>query len=221
MYAAITTARARAGSQTAGRSWPTLASGIVEHDRGEPRQCDGEAEHQHGGDHELGDAHADEADGRDEVVGPAVAVEAREDAEHDRTGDGEQDGDQGDQRGVAEVHGDLAADRLPGDQGGAEVAVQGAAHPFGVPLPGGPVEAQLLAQGGDGVRGGVLAEDLGGDVAGQGLDGEEDEDGGEEEGAEGGGHPAGHEGDHCSGSLQADAEVVELEAVLGVSAHLP
>lgn len=131
------------------------------------------------------------------MVGPAVAVEAGEDAEDDRAGDGEEDGHQGDERGVAEVHADFAADRLAGHEGEAEVAVQGAADPVDVPLPGGLVEFQFLAEGGDGVRGRVLAEDLGGDVAGQGLYGEEDEDGGEEQRADRGARSAGYEGEHA------------------------
>ncbi len=130
------------------------------------------------------------------MVGPAVAVEAREDAEDDRTGDREEDGDEGDQRRVAEIHGHFAADGLAGDEGGAEVAVQRAPHPVAVPLPGGLVEVELAAQGGHRVRGRVLAEDLGGDVAGEGLDGEEDEDGRQEESANCGRDAAGYEGEH-------------------------
>ena len=124
----------------------------VQDDRREPRQGDREAEHQDGGDDELGDAHPDQADRGDHMVRPAVAVQAREDAEDDRAGDGEEDGHQGDERGVAEVQADFAADRLAGHEGEAEVAVQGAADPVDVPLPGGLVEFQFLAEGGDGVR---------------------------------------------------------------------
>ena len=69
---------------------------------------------------------------------------------------------------------------------GAEVADEEATQPGEVALPGGLVEAQLLVEGGDAFRSGLLAEDGSGSVAGQEECGAEDEEGDcdEDEGGE-------------------------------------
>ena len=121
-----------------------------------------------------------------QVVGPAAAPPAGEDAEGEPDDEGQAEGVEGEEAGDGELAGDLGADGLAVDEGvAAEGAVEHGGEPAGVLDGERVVEAELGAEGlADlGGVGGLAAagEDGGGDVAGEGAHDEEDDEGGEED----------------------------------------
>ncbi|SIH89954.1 Uncharacterised protein [Mycobacteroides abscessus subsp. abscessus] len=118
-------------------------------------------------------------------------MQGRVDAEADAQRHRDDRGQGHEDEGVADALAEELRDRSAGGGRGAEVADEETAEPFEVALPRRQVEAELLVEGGDALRGGLLAEDGAGGVSGQQecraeddeRDGEEDE-GGEDQPAD-------------------------------------
>ena len=130
----------------------------LEVDRRQHDDEDGEAE--------VG--HRQGQDGQDapDVVGDAVLAGGRDDADQDADDDRGQDRQRGQLQGDREAPDELLPDRLTRPVGAAEVAAQhDAADPLEVLQVGGPVEAELLAEGVDGGRVGVALDHPDDDVA--------------------------------------------------------
>ena len=134
-----------------------------------------------------------------EVVGPAAALPAGEDAEGEPDEERQREGVEGEEAGDGGLSGELRSDGLAVDEGvAAEGAVEHGAEPAGVLDGEGVVEAELDAKGLADLRrvGGLAAagEDGGSDVAGEGAHDGEDDDGRKERRGQDEGESAGEVG---------------------------
>ena len=125
-------------------------------------------------DEELRQRDRRQRDDVDDLVGQPVAELHGEHAERDRERHGDQRGEEGEEQRVSEPLADLFADRVLAGPGGAEIALDGAAEPVEVAFGQRLVEAEILADVFDRLRGRRLAEIGGGEIAGQGFDAAED-----------------------------------------------
>ena len=149
-------------------------SGFDAGQAGEPSQLHGEEEDQDIGDEVFRERDRGQRGGRDQLVQDRIAVKRGQKAQKQRQRDGDHRGMAGQEEGVEGPDGDQLSDRALVGERHAEVALQRARDPGQIAQGGRLVQAQLLAQGGQGLGGGGLAQRLGRDVAGQKLDRQKD-----------------------------------------------
>ena len=130
-------------------------------------QLDRQQEDQDVADHEFGNGDGRQRDRGDQLVGPAVLVAHREEAEGDRQRHRDQRGPEGEKERVLEPSADAFGDVAPVGERGAEVTLQDAAEPAEIARHRRVVQAQFGAQVGERLGGGRLAEDLLRHVPGQ------------------------------------------------------